>query len=230
MLISRLITPSYLNVSFQQASSPRTMKLLLPFIFLLALFNTLHAIPVPQTSPPPTPQKKGISWRTWLPIAGTVAFLGGLATFVYLGTHSEESYKSAKASSLEQKLASLPPEERKFIETRHVYLGKNPQDLDPGVVHQLKNMDQEHEFPEIQMPQLKALDRKTEKEVKAVYGKLQGMMKEVRETEAEKREAEKGVENAANRRKSAQRQAAVFVAMELKEAYRKAGITNPWQK
>src|SRR5579859_2091569 len=101
------------------------MKLILPFFLLLALFDTLRASPIPQTSQqnPPT-KNKWLTWRTWVPIAGTAAFLGTLATFVYLGTHSEENYKSSKLSSIDQNLHSLRSEDQEYLQERHIFVGK----------------------------------------------------------------------------------------------------------
>jgi hypothetical protein len=97
------------------------MNLSFSFIFLLALADLLQASPIPQNSDPPPPQKKWITWRTWIPFAGAAAFLGSLATFVYLGTNSEESYKSAQSAQLDQKLSTLSPKEQDYL---HIYLGK----------------------------------------------------------------------------------------------------------
>jgi hypothetical protein len=207
------------------------MKILLPFIFLLTLFDTLQASPLPETSqppsPPPPPPRKWLTWRTWVPLAGATAFLGGLATFVYLGTHSEESYKSSQSAAIEQTLQTLSPEERHFVQTRHIFMGKKAKELSPQVIQLLNYEARMHDIPGFEMPDLKGTDKRTRKEVKAVYGKLRGLMEEVKRTEGEKREMERVVEHATNVRVNAQREAAVLVATELKDAWTKAGLTNP---
>ena len=61
----------------------------------------------------------------------------------------------------------------------------------------------------------------------AAYGKLQKAMQEVRKTEVEKAEIKRKNQNARILTLSAQREAAVLVATDLKKAWEKAGLTNP---
>src|SRR5436853_455951 len=181
------------------------MKLLFSFVFLLALVDILRASPIPQNPDPPPPQKKGITWRTWVPVAGAAAFLGGLATFIYLGTHSEESYKAAKAAEIDRKLSTLPAEEQDYLRDRHVYIGKKMEELGPQEIYWIHREDERFGFPGMAMPDLKDVDKKTKGEVMAAYGKLQKAMQEVRKTEVEKAEIKRKNQNARVLTLSAQR-------------------------
>jgi hypothetical protein len=205
------------------------MNLSFCFIFLLALSDLLQASPIPQNSDPapPTPQKKWITWRTWVPLAGAAAFLGGLATFVYLGTNSEESYKSTKSIQLDQKLSTLSPEEQNYLRERHIYLGKKTEELGPREIYWIQTEDERFGFRGMNLPDLKGVDKKTRKEVMTAYGKLHKAMHEVRMTEVEKAEMRNKKENARILTLNAQREAAVIIATDLKKAWEKAAPPEP---
>lgn len=205
------------------------MRLLTPLLLLLPLLDLLQASPIPQTSQPldPPPKTKWLTWRTWVPLAGTAAFLSSLATFVYLGTHSEERYKASKLQSIDEKLHSLPEEDQQYLEERHIFVGKKDKELTPKVIERLKYGDQQHGFPGMQVPDLRGVDKETRKEVKVAYDKLQQLMKEVHKTEGEKRETERMVEYVQKVKINAQREAAVIVATNVKDAWRKAGLLDP---
>ncbi len=202
------------------------MKLFSSFVFLLALVDILRASPIPQNPDLPPPQKKRITWRTWVPVAGAAAFLGGLASFVYLGTHSEESYKAAKSAEIDRKLSTLPAEEQDYLRERHIYVGKKTEELGPQEIYWINREDERFGLPGMTMPDLKGVDKKTKVEVMAAYGKLQKAMQEVRKTEGEKAEMQRKNQNARILTLSAQREAAVLVATDLKKAWEKAGLTN----
>ena len=130
-----------------------TMRFILPSLVLLALTDTIIALPIPLER-----KSKSLAWKIYIPLIGTVALIGGLAGIVFLGTKATEAYNSIKSvdsADDQAKYEALPAEERNYIRLRMLLAGRT---LSPQEMMRLERLELLHGWAPLKVPDKTKMD------------------------------------------------------------------------
>jgi hypothetical protein len=196
------------------------MHLAFPLLVILALADSLHAVPIPS-------ERKSVSWQKYIPFIGAVAIVGSLLGLVILGTKADEAYnsmRSVKLAETQSKLLTLPADEKQYLMERKQHLAEK---VGPEDAELREGQDMLLGFHKLEMIDTKGMDRAKAREVRKTYWATKQAFDKAAEAVDIKKKLEKEMHEAEAKADSAKLQATILWGVDWRNAVNKAKETAP---